>query len=192
MLKILVQDTDGIGGIAAGEFASLWRQVTGETPEIVTEDDPASDLVVLGSDAYSAFAHAQIVAKTIPQFRIATGTDAYHLRSAESGSRRMLFIAGGRPRALLYGVYRFFELRADCRYFWDGDLVPKRDAIDIAGLDLAEAPRFRYRGLRYFAHRSLDRFQAEHWDFRPADDRRLQAHHHPARRRERPLQESDG
>ena len=165
MLKVLVQDTDGIGGIAAGEFVSLWRQVTGETPEIVTEDDPASDLVVLGSDAYNAFAHAQIVAKTIPQFRIATGTDAYHLLSAESGSRRMLFIAGGRPRALLYGVYRFFELRADCRYFWDGDLVPKRDAIDIAGLDLAEAPRFRYRGLRYFAHRSLTRFQAEHWDF---------------------------
>ena len=29
---------------------------------------------------------------------------------------------------------------------------------------MAEKPRFAYRGLRYFAHRGLHRFQAEHWD----------------------------
>jgi predicted AAA+ superfamily ATPase len=49
-------------------------------------------------------------------------------------------------------------------YFWDGDVVPKRGEIDFAGLDVVEKPRFAYRGLRYFAHRGLHRFQAEHWD----------------------------
>ena len=165
MLKLLTEENDRTCRIAAGEFAALWRQITGETPETVFADDGKNDLVVFGSDAYNAFAHARIVAKTIPQFRIASGTDAYHLLSARSGGRNMLFLAGGRPRALLYAVYRFFELRADCRYFWDGDLVPKREKIDLAGMDLAEAPRFRYRGLRYFAHRSLSRYQAEHWDW---------------------------
>jgi len=33
----------------------------------------------------------------------------------------------------------------------------------MTGLDVRETPHFYYRGLRYFAHRSLGRFQAEHW-----------------------------
>ena len=166
MLKILVPEKKGIGGIAAAEFASFWRKVTGESLPVITRDDPKSDLVVLGSDAVNAFTHAKIVEKVIPPFTLASGTDQYQLRSAvDSNGRTLLFLAGARPRALLYGVYRFFELRADCRYFWDGDLVPEAEKIDISGLDLKEAPRFQYRGLRYFAHRSLNRFQAEHWDF---------------------------
>ena len=166
MLKILVPEKSGISGIAASEFVSLWRQVTGEKLAVVTRDDPKSDLVVLGSDAYNAFSHAKIVEKVIPQFSLATGTDGYQLRSAvDSNGRNLLFIAGARPRALLYGVFRFFELRANCRYFWDGDIVPKAKMIDITGLEVRDVPRFQYRGLRYFAHRSLTRFQAEHWDF---------------------------
>ncbi|MBQ9337198.1 MAG: hypothetical protein IJS14_07885 [Lentisphaeria bacterium] len=166
MLKILVPDKTGVNGIAASEFASLWQKVTGEKLSIVTRDDPKSDLIVLGSDAVNAFSHAKIVEKVIPQFSVMSGSDAYQFRSAkDKNGRKLLFIAGGRPRALLYGVYRFFELRANCRYFWDGDIIPEAKTIDITGLDLIESPRFRYRGLRYFAHRSLTRFQAEHWDF---------------------------
>ena len=143
MLKILVPEKSGISGIAASEFVSLWRQVTGEKLAVVTRDDPKSDLVVLGSDAYNAFTHAKIVEKVIPQFSLATGTDGYQLRSAaDSNGRKLLFIAGARPRALLYGVYRFFELRADCRYFWDGDIIPEAKTIDITGLDVKESPRF--------------------------------------------------
>ena len=166
MLKILIPERKGIYPIAADEFASLWRKVTGKKLSIVTRDDPKSDLIVLGSDAYNAFSHAKIVEKVIPQFSLASGTDAFQLRSAiDSNGRRLLFLAGARPRALLYAVYRFFELRANCRYFWDGDRIPAAKDIDITGLDVIESPRFRYRGLRYFAHRSLNRFQAEHWDF---------------------------
>ncbi len=50
-------------------------------------------------------------------------------------------------------------------------IAPDRDDRNGAGTcglpfencALAESPRFEYRGLRYFAHRSLHRFQAEHW-----------------------------
>ena len=166
MLKIFVPGKKGICGIAAAEFASIWNKITGKKPAVITRDDPRSDLVVFGSDACNAFTHAKIVEKVIPQFRVVAGSDDYQLRSAQDASgRKLLFIAGGRPRALLYGVYRFFELRANCRYFWDGDIIPEAEEIDITGLDLKESPRFRYRGLRYFAHRSLTRFQAEQWDF---------------------------
>ena len=166
MLKILISGKNGVIGIAATEFVSLWKKVTGEKLSVTIRDDRKSDLVVLGSDADNALTHKMIVGKTIPQFQLVSGSDDYQLRSAvDASGRKLLFIAGRRPRALLYGVYRFFELRAKCRYFWDGDLVPRAESIDITGLDLKESPRFRYRGLRYFAHRSLTRFQAEHWDF---------------------------
>ena len=166
MLKILIPNRKGTAAVAAAEFASLWLRITGEKPAVTTRDDRRSDLVVLGSDAINAFTHAKIVERVIPDFALVAGSDSYHLRSAVAADgRQLLFIAGGRPRALLYGVYRFFELRADCRYFWDGDIVPPGPAPDLAGLDLRESPRFRYRGLRYFAHRSLTRFQAEQWDF---------------------------
>ncbi len=165
MLKIFIPKEEGIYRIAADEFVSFWRQVTGQKLSVTLKDDGRSDLVVLGSDAVNAFTHAKIIEKVIPQFSIATDTDDYEIVSAEQGKRRFLFIAGGRPRSLLYGVYRFFELRADCRFFWDGDLVPARKSIDLSGLKVCEKPRFEYRGLRYFAHRSLNRFQAEHWDF---------------------------
>jgi hypothetical protein len=165
MLKIFVPSKTGILRIAADEFASLWRQVTGQELSVTADADDCEDLIVLGSDAVNAFAFRKIMDKTIRDFAVTTGGDDYDIVSAADNGRKLLFLAGGRPRALLYAVYRFFELRADCRYFWDGDIMPKRQSIDISGLDIHEKPRFEYRGLRYFAHRSLNRFQAEHWDF---------------------------
>ena len=140
MLKVLISKKDGICGIAATEFVSLWRKITGSQLPVIVKDDGRSDLVVLGSDADNAFSHAKIVEKVIPQFSIAAETDAYQLRSAvDSNGRDLLFLAGGRPRALLYAVYRFFELRAGCRYFWDGDRIPAAKKIDITGLNVAES-----------------------------------------------------
>jgi len=43
-------------------------------------------------------------------------------------------------------------------------VIPKRDAIEFEQVGRGREPRFAYRGLRYFAHRGLHRFQAEHWD----------------------------
>ncbi len=165
MLKVLVPEKQGIFRIAGNEFCSFWKRITGQMPEIVTKDDRKSDLIVLGSDAVNAFVFAKIMEKRIPPFRIRTNTDDYQLISAKEGRRNLLFIAGGRPRSLLYGIYHFFESQAGCHYFWDGDVIPVRKKIRISGIDIQESPRFEYRGLRYFAHRSLNRFQAEHWDF---------------------------
>lgn len=162
MTKILVPHSKGIFNIAADILADYWKQITGESLETVTADD-GGDLLVLGSDATNAFTHAQIIDKTILAFAFKTGTDEYAFKSAAQGGRKLLFFAGARPRALLYAIYDFLERCCGCRYFWDGDIVPA-GKIDITGLDVHEAPRFDYRGLRYFAHRSLDRFQAEHWD----------------------------
>ena len=164
MLKIHIPKDEGIYGIAARTFADLWFQVTGVKPDIVTEAPSDGDLVVIGSDAANHFVHEKIIDGTIHDFALRTGSDDYAIKSAYENGRHLLFIAGGRGRALLYAVYDFFERSAGCHYFWDGDVIPSLPDIDIANIDVAESPRFDYRGLRYFAHRSLDRFQAEHWN----------------------------
>ena len=164
MISLLVPRDCEIATIAAETFRDLWNKVCGETPAVVN-NDPGGDLVVFGSDAVNSFSHAKIIDGTIGDFKVKAGGDGYQIVSATDGGRTLLFLAQGRPRALLYAVYRFFELRADCRWFWDGDIVPKGPVPSISGMNTVESPRFDYRGLRYFAHRSLHRFQAEHWDF---------------------------
>ena len=165
MTAILIPCNEGIFSIAAAELNSFLQRMTGKEYPVLTEDDGKSDLFVLGSDAVNSFAHRMIIEKVIPDFKLRTGSDDYQLLSAQHGKRKLLFIAGARPRALLYGVYHYLEEFGSCHYFWDGDIVPKKKSLELSGIDIDESPRFDYRGLRYFAHRSLNRFQAEHWDF---------------------------
>lgn len=150
-------------GVAAREFQKYYAGVTGTRLPIVAEADTNADLVVIGSDAVSRFGRAAVEQGIVPPLDVGAGTDDYRIRSAAKDGRKYLFLAGGCGRSTLYAVYDFFERQAGCRYFWDGDIVPKRAAVAMEGLDVRESPRFDYRGLRYFAHRSLDRFQAEHW-----------------------------
>ena len=92
--------------------------------------------------------------------------DEYRIVSEGAGVR----FVGAHARAVLYAVYDFLARRGGCRWFWDGDVVPVRASIDCSGLDIREKSQFEYRGIRYFAHRGLTRFQAEHWG--PDDWRR--------------------
>ena len=149
--------------IAGNEFQKYYAEITGEKLPIVTESNGADDFIVIGSDAVNFFVRELVERKVIDDFSLRTGSDDYRILSVADGGRRHLILAGGRGRSTLYAVYDFFERRPGCRWFWDGDIVPKREKIDWEGLDVLESPRFDYRALRYFAHRGLFRFQAEHW-----------------------------
>ena len=87
-----------------------------------------------------------------------SGNDAYAVKERDG---KLLF-TGANGRSLLYAVYDFFG-RKGCRWFWDGDRLPPKGKVEIAGTDIREESRFEYRGIRYFAHRGLHRFQCEHW-----------------------------
>ena len=149
--------------LAADAFADVWEKVTDERPAIVSEFPAEGDVIVFGEEEWNRFTFARRLDGKLPPNTLRNGSDAYRLISQKDGERTLLFLLNARPRSLFYAVYRFFELRADCSWFWDGDRIPKGPAPDIGGLDITELPRFDWRGLRYFAHRSLHRFQAEHW-----------------------------
>ena len=165
-IKILKPGSgENVYNIAADEFQKLYHEITGIMLPVVTEDDHTSDLIVIGSDAVNNYTADLFLGKRFDGFKIRYGTDDYSILSLKDDGRNILLIAGGRGRSTLYAVYNFFERQAGCRYFWDGNIIPKADAVDITGLDITDSPRFEYRGLRYFAHRSLHRFQAEHWSY---------------------------
>ena len=123
--------------IPRGEFSKYYTAVTGKSAP---------------QDAVS-FAIDPKISKT--------GKDAYAIVSVGTTVK----ITGSNMRSVMYGVYDLLERRAGCRWFWDGDVVPRRESIDLANLDIHEEAHFEWRGLRYFAHRGLTRFQAEHWGF---------------------------
>ena len=155
--------------IAGAEFARLWEQVTGVRPQasVCGGPDfklPPGDVVLIGSDAVNPMVHRLVLQARIESLGIRYGGDDYRLLALPDAGRTLLIVAGGSGRSTLYATYDFFRRQAGAEYFWDGDVIPRRAKIELAGCDFTERPHFAYRGLRYFAHRGLHRFQAEHWD----------------------------
>ena len=157
-MKIIASDRS-----CAASFNKLCAAVTGRKLPVTDTDDGVSDLVLIGSDAVNLKVHELIMTGKIETLGIRNGSDDFRILSLEENSRNILILAGGRLRADYYAVYDYFERFCACRYFWDGDITPKRSSLPVKGLDHTHRFQLRYRGLRYFAHRSLHRFQAEHW-----------------------------
>ena len=122
--------------IAATEFAKFYQQLTGR--------EAKGDTRVL---------------LTVDKTLSADGFDAFKITSDAEGA----VITGGNARSVLYAVYDLLEKRGGCRWFWDGDVVPKITELDLANLAVDEKSRFKYRACRYFAHRGLTRFRALQW-----------------------------
>jgi hypothetical protein len=154
--------------IAGEAFVDLWGKVTDQRLAMQTWDKakelPEGDLVLIGSDSVHPLVHRLILDGAMETLGLCYGGDDYRIVCVRQPGRRYLILAGGSGRSTLYAVYDFFRRQAGAEYFWDGDVIPKRSRIEFDSIDISEKPHFEHRGLRYFAHRGLQRFQAEHWD----------------------------
>ena len=157
--------------IAAEIFADLTKEVTGVRPGIVTDRAARSALpgeatltfALIGSDDVNLLTRDLLAEAKMPSLPLRYGTDDYAVQSGSVQNCPSLVLAGGRGRSTIYAVYRYFEKILGCQWFWDGDRIPKKDKLPLQNISFSESPRFQYRGTRYFAHRGLHRFQAEHW-----------------------------
>ena len=122
--------------IAADEFRKFYRQLTGREARGETR-----------------------VLLTIDREKSADGHDAFSIRSDAQGA----VVTGGNARSVLYAVYELLEKRGGCRWFWDGDVVPRIAELDLSGLDIDTKSRFKYRACRYFSHRGMTRFRSFQW-----------------------------
>ena len=154
--------------IAADAFIDLAGRVGNAVAEKITDEEyltrktKPERAVLIGNDSANSVLAELLLSGKAAQLGLRYGTDGYTIRTEKIDGTEYLFLAGGRPRATIYAVYRYFEKFCGCRWFWDGDRIPQT-ALPFEGLRLNEAPRFDYRGIRYFAHRSLHRFQAVQW-----------------------------
>ncbi|OGV56124.1 MAG: hypothetical protein A2X49_14550 [Lentisphaerae bacterium GWF2_52_8] len=167
-MKIIYSGTqENAYKIAAETFAEYWEKITGSRPDVEAATDnrlPEGEIVLIGSDAANPLTHQLVKRRVIGRFGIRYGSDDYQLLSVVEDGRNILVVAGGCGRSTIYGVYDFFRLRGKLEYFWDGDIFHHRGPLDITNLNKTEKPHFKYRGLRYFAHRGAHRFFPEMWN----------------------------
>ncbi len=156
------------------EFAKYYRQITGkEVPEGIVKFAIDPKISKSGRDAYTLISGVPPSGWRVSQpapsgWRVSQPAPSGWRASVPANSGRAsspapLTITGANLRSVWYGLYDLLERRGGCHWFWDGDVVPKRDSIDLSNLDVHEEAHFEYRAIRYFAHRGLTRFQAEHW-----------------------------
>ena len=152
------------------EFAKYYKRITGrDAPDGAVRFAIDPKVSKSGRDAYSIVttdgrAACPQAAAHIPQPLAVREADALAgVRVEDNAPYQTVTITGSNLRSVWYGLYDLLERRGGCHWFWDGDVVPKRDTIDLSGLDVHEEAHFEYRAIRYFAHRGLTRFQAEHW-----------------------------
>lgn len=151
--------------VAKNNFIDLVKRVSGDNITEITDSEfkkADSDLtVVIGNDKVN-----KITERFYPHLKIEIryDKDDYVIKSYQDSGKNYLFLFGGNPRATIYAVYRYFELYCGAKWFWDGDIINKCP-LSFTDISVVETPKFDYRGIRYFAHRSLHRFQAEHWSY---------------------------
>ena len=150
------------------EFAKYYRQITGKVaPDGMVKFVIDPKVSKNGRDAYRILSEEH----TLPALRATSPVSGEELGESpskiegepEGRGSMTVTITGSNMRSVWYGLYDLLERRGGCHWFWDGDVVPKKNEIDISGLDIHEEAHFEYRAIRYFAHRGLTRFQAEHW-----------------------------
>ena len=154
----------GVFAVSAADGISVEVEDCKDTPalRIAADEFRRYHAIVTGREACG---DRRILLKLDPAIS-PDGLDAYSIKSDDRGA----VLAGDKPRCILYAVYDLLERRAGCRWYWDGDVTPKRNDIDLTGLDVREKSQFEWRATRYFAHRGLKRFCAEMWG--PDDWRR--------------------
>ena len=111
MNALILKPTQGepVYDEAAGVFQAMYEKITGVRLAICEEDDGVSDLFVIGSDAVNDFVMNEMFEQRLPGFGIRYGTDDYAIRSCTVGTRKVVYLAGGRGRSTLYAVYDYFE-----------------------------------------------------------------------------------
>lgn len=143
----------------ADEFRNICSRILGYMPDITDNTNETCDLVIIGGGYES-----ELPCTSSAQEGLTPYSDDYAIRSFECCGRRILTIVGAGIRSVWYGVYDYFEKYMNCRYFWDGDIIPEAEDLVFDEVNVLKKFRFQYRGQRYFAHRGLGRFQAEMWD----------------------------
>ena len=148
---------------AATELARYVRQMTGAPVGVTTKRPRSSTGVTILTLSVGLGAE--------PLRKLPGAVDPERLRDGfviASTAPRELRIAATQPVGLLYGVYDYLERFCKVGFFWDGDNVPRRADLPVAGIRAVELPRFALRHFGLSDGWGLAKF---HHHFRTTADR---------------------
>ena len=135
---------------AASEWAKYAGLMTGSKVEIIQKFDLPSihnHFVLL--DVNGNNWHA--LKLDGPARRLPIHRDAFLIKSLAKNGKKFLIISGKTPRAVLYGVYHYFEKVCHVGFFSDGDYIPQLKKLPMEGLDIVEKPIFDRREASNFS-----------------------------------------
>ena len=145
MSLLLVVPTRGESAYrhAVETFEKMYFSVTGKTILCAENDDlkennEDQELIYLGNDSVNQALAKRMLTGEISDFGLRYGTDDFIVKSITlKDGKNAVVLAGGRGRSTIYAVYAYFEQAAGCRYFWDGDVIPARAELSVAGFDVS-------------------------------------------------------
>ena len=159
---ILAQDASSTELHAAEELRSFLEQITGAGFQIYHEDErplvnrPNGHLTQLcppEKDMYIYVGNTDFGARIgyIPKKEL--GKEGFSIKT--DGDK--LYIIGGKPRGVLYGVYTFLETYCGCRWFTHTvSRIPTRSTLEIPDIDDTQVPILEYREPHYPSYGEAD------------------------------------
>lgn len=144
---------------AARELQGYIERISGARLEIHSESGPTAGLsLFVGESNAVRGAGVEVPAG----FTHAMNEEGYVIRAIPGG----IVLAGnedGPYQGTLYAVYDFLE-RLGCRWFFPGEygeVVPRRETIDVQPISVVERPDFRFRNIWYSGWMPVSPEQAE-------------------------------
>jgi alpha-N-acetylglucosaminidase len=164
-VRILYHPGGGPEAAAAVQLGRYVRELTGVAPEVIDDAQGSA-----GPDA----ALTMLVGRTQRTRRLlqqgslqdpaGKHPEAYLARSIPGGAAAGTEIAflGGSPLATSYAVYHYLERYCAVGFFWDGDHVPRLQAMPARGIAIEARPHFDDR---FYFNGCLDVYTAPWWEW---------------------------
>ena len=161
---IIAQDASVQEQHAVSELRSFLRQITGANFQLMLEHE--IPLEIQPNTPRPGVRQVPLTRDT----RIVVGDTAFGARMGYTPPRDLgkegfsihtdgdrLYIIGGRPRGVLYGVYTFLETWCGCRWFTDTvSRIPRRQTLEIPEIDDTQVPVLEYREPQFSSYAQAD------------------------------------
>jgi uncharacterized protein DUF4838/glycosyl hydrolase family 67 len=149
--SIYIPESSGqVAQYAAEELRDTLKKISGADFKIIkTNRIPDSHAIVIGT-----LKNSKAVAANATKLKLAASKfDQLAIYSVGKN----LYLAGNRPRAALYAVYRFLQNQLGVRWFWvdsDGEFTPKKSKWKLPQLAINETGGFRERDMTPVGYQS--------------------------------------
>ena len=145
---------------AAEELAAYLKKMSGQDVSIRRSSKKVNTpaMILIGGPERNSLTKKLVRNKAVSLEIPACGGDGFVTESVMSDGKNYLILAGENGVSTLYSAYDYLTRYCDVGFFADGEYVPKRNAIPLAGVKFQGNPFFHDRMVYYGISDSYERF----------------------------------